>query len=338
MVEQVVDGVVRIETSACEGGSTGSVFLIGPDLVATVAHVVEDAVVISLRVGDSGQITAGTVVGIDPSREVALVATGRSLSGHVFTFADNPPRVGADVVALGYPGGAEQMSLTRGTVSGLDREIRPGNSALTDVIETDAVINPGNSGGPLLNTDGHVVGLVEAINTESVGLAYAVSTQTAQPLLEEWASNPNSVSSAACDTPTGSTDGYVDATDLSGDPRGPEILQTFRTWADGISTGDYPSGWAMYSQEYRASNSFDTWVDGNTTSYIPVLQIEDVADGERSDQVHALVQFGSLQAPEYGYDGQDCSIWTLEYTLLYEDAGWRISKATLVDGEGPEPC
>ena len=211
MVEQVVDGVVRIETSACEGGSTGSGFLIGPDLVATVAHVVEDAVVISLRVGDSGQITAGTVVGIDPSREVALVATGRPLSGHVFTFADNPPRVGADVVALGYPGGAEQMSLTRGTVSGLDREIRAGNSALTDVIETDAVINPGNSGGPLLNTDGQVVGLVEAINTESVGLAYAVSTQTAQPLLEEWASNPNSVSSAACDTPTGSTDGYVDA-------------------------------------------------------------------------------------------------------------------------------
>ena len=47
LYRQSSDGVVRVETTACEGGYVGSGFLIAPKLVATVAHVVADGVSIS---------------------------------------------------------------------------------------------------------------------------------------------------------------------------------------------------------------------------------------------------------------------------------------------------
>jgi S1-C subfamily serine protease len=52
------------------------------------------------------------------------------------------------------------------------------------LIQVDAAINPGNSGGPLLNSNGHVIGIVTGIinPTEDsffIGIGFAVPINVA---------------------------------------------------------------------------------------------------------------------------------------------------------------
>jgi putative serine protease PepD len=70
-------------------------------------------------------------------------------------------------------------TVTAGIVSAVDRQAQTltGGAAM---IQTDASINPGNSGGPLVDLDGHVVGVNTAIATfggqqsGNIGIGFSV--------------------------------------------------------------------------------------------------------------------------------------------------------------------
>jgi serine protease Do len=84
--------------------------------------------------------------------------------------------------ALALPGGP---TWTTGVVSNLGRSIEEENGVvLNDIIQTDADINPGNSGGPLLDTAGQVVGINVAIASNSENIGFAISTDTAIPVVQ----------------------------------------------------------------------------------------------------------------------------------------------------------
>jgi serine protease Do len=62
------------------------------------------------------------------------------------------------------------------------------NSFIGEAIQTDAAINPGNSDGPLLDLRGHVIGVNSQIispSGASSGIGFAVSSNTAQPVVPE---------------------------------------------------------------------------------------------------------------------------------------------------------
>jgi hypothetical protein len=198
VVAQVRSGVIRIETTACDHQEIGTGILLSPTLVATVEHVVSGGISIKLK-RDGHVIGTGTIIGSDAARDVALVRSSRPISGHNFRFAARAPRVGEDVAAIGFPL-ALPLTVTRGSVSGLDRTIPIGGVNRKRLVQTDAAVNPGNSGGPLITDDGLVVGLVDlkADPDEASGLAFAVSADVASPLLAAWRSAPQPVSAARC--------------------------------------------------------------------------------------------------------------------------------------------
>jgi S1-C subfamily serine protease len=170
---------------------TGSGFLIDTDgHVLTNNHVVEGASKITVTVGD-GETVDATLVGSDPSSDVALLKlTGDTSDLHPLQLGDSSKlEVGDPVVAIGNPFGLDR-TVTSGIVSALQREISaPNGFSISDVIQTDAPINPGNSGGPLIDASGRVVGINSQIQTGggqgSVGIGFAVPANTAQDVVQQ---------------------------------------------------------------------------------------------------------------------------------------------------------
>lgn len=92
-----------------------------PRLVATVEHVADGATSIELK--RSGEfIGSATVIGADAPRDLALVRTNTPIHGYAFHINGRAPRLGEEVVALGFPLGLP-LSATRGVVSGSDRTV-----------------------------------------------------------------------------------------------------------------------------------------------------------------------------------------------------------------------
>lgn len=329
----VSTGVVRIETTACAGGGVGSGFLIAPDLIATVAHVVDGAQEVVVR--QAGQNTAGTVVGFDPAEELALVRAETPVQGHVFDLAGANPDVGTDIAAIGFPLGGPK-SMTRGTVSGLGRRIVVGAQRLEGLIQTDVSINPGNSGGPLVTSDGTVVGLVEAKRIRADDLGFAVPAAAASASLSQWQAAPEPVSWLAdCTAPTGPESVTVEVADHSGHPDGADISRAFSTYANAINDGDYTIAYDVLSAAAQERTSFDDFAGGTASSYVVAFAVNDVSGDGATVQVDT--DFTSVQDPAISGHDQACSTWHMAYTMNVDGDAWRIDSADPLDGS-PQPC
>jgi serine protease Do len=335
---QAGSGVVRIETVGCNAQGVGTGFLLSPTLVATVHHVIADSEVISLIAGS--QRTTGTVIGSDPSTDLALVRASRPLTGHNFQLADVDPAVGSGVAAIGFPIG-DPITLTVGHISGLERNITVGGNSLTGLIETDTPINPGNSGGPLMTLDGKVGGLVDADRLDANGIAYAVPARVAASKYALWQVTPQPLPAATCSNPLGPpqqadpnlaapTAGNVTATQAAG------IAAAFNTYFGGINTGNYAAAWAVLSPKAQAQTPFAQFQTG--ASYDSDLQVLD-AHSLASSRVLVTLSFNSLQAPAKGPNGETCDNWTLDYTLIQAgDGGWQIDASAAHNGSTHTPC
>jgi len=160
-----------------QGTGTGFVIDASGDIV-TNNHVVQGATRIEVNFFD-GSIYKGTVVGVDPDSDLAVVKTDRPTDQlHPVTLGDSSQAfVGEAVVAMGSPFN-QPWTLTTGVVSALDRQIDSlGQFQIGAVIQTDAAINPGNSGGPLVNMKGEVIGVNAQILSQSgsgSGIGFAI--------------------------------------------------------------------------------------------------------------------------------------------------------------------
>ena len=82
---------------------------------------------------------------------------------------------GSEVIAMGYPEGGGERTVTRGVVS-VEKVLHGACKDGVHLIKTDAALNPGNSGGPLMTTDGKIIGMntCRSEHLENVGYALAI--------------------------------------------------------------------------------------------------------------------------------------------------------------------
>ena len=154
-------------TQQTQGEGAGVVYDTKGDIL-TDEHVVNNASQVTVTF-ENGQKASAKVLGSDPSTDVAVIHVNvPSDQLHPIPFADSSAAVVGDpVVAIGSPFSLPE-TVTQGIVSAVGRSITaPNNYTITGAIQTDAAINPGNSGGPLLDGDGHVLGLNDQIETNN---------------------------------------------------------------------------------------------------------------------------------------------------------------------------
>jgi S1-C subfamily serine protease len=172
------------DTQRARGGA-GSGVVVTPDgYVLTNEHVVQRAQSVRVAFVD-GRSASATVVGKDPSTDLAVLRAHTTSALPHATLLDAAPRVGQLVIAVGNPLGFES-TVSAGVVSALGRSLRSRHGRLIEgIVQHTAALNPGNSGGPLVDARGRVVGVNTAIIAMAQGIGFAVPATTAQWVLTE---------------------------------------------------------------------------------------------------------------------------------------------------------
>ena len=202
LVKAVSPAIVSIDVRTAYAEEQGTGMIINKNgLVLTNAHVISAALAgASITVTQTGSTTSrpAVLVGADPANDVALIRITNASGLPTVSFGrSNLLQVGDAVVAIGNALGlaAGTPTVTQGIVSALGRTVTAGSGnnveTLSNLIQTDAAINPGNSGGPLLDSNGHVIGMNTAVAGSLSGgysaqnIGFAIPSAKIESLLPE---------------------------------------------------------------------------------------------------------------------------------------------------------
>ena len=202
VAQEVLPSVVKIDVSGPQESGSGSGIILSSDgQILTNNHVVAIAGksgTISVSFND-GTSAKAKVLGTDPLTDTAVIQAENVNGLTPATIGKSSDlAVGEGVVAIGSPFGLES-TVTSGIVSALNRPVDvgsdgQGNTTTYPAIQTDAAINPGNSGGPLVDLNGHVVGIDASIQTStssgteqggSIGLGFAIPIDEVMPIVKQ---------------------------------------------------------------------------------------------------------------------------------------------------------
>ena len=339
LFDEVESGVLRVLSTTCESGGTGTGFLISDRHIATAAHVVAGSQSVEIEI-DGIEVPA-SIVGIDQTTDLALLEVQNSVDGHIFDLADaDRPAIGSQLIAIGFPGvGRGAKTIVSGLVSGYTTDgLLP-----IELVQTDTQITSGNSGGPLLTPDGEVVAMAQLWESAFVGTGagFGATMEAAEPTLTGWIQKPASVPLAECaiDTPTADTIELVGIVEVrTEDPGATEIAEFMSTYMAAINDGDPETAWGLLAPNLQENFPLEDFARDTSTSFNFGVGLWEVSQANDSVTV-GTVTFTSVQDAEFGPHGQDCSFWTLEYTIQLDTNGdlSAISGAANL-GDSPEPC
>ena len=178
-----------------ESQGTGMIITPGGEVV-TNNHVISGASRITVSLNGSTKALTATVVGADPTDDVALLQIQGASNLPTVKFGNSDKvKVGDGVVAIGNALGLQGgPTVTAGIISAEGRGLTaqdPSTGAqitLTNMLQTDAAINPGNSGGPLADSSGAIIGMNsdEATNagaTTAQNIGFAIPANKITSLL-----------------------------------------------------------------------------------------------------------------------------------------------------------
>lgn len=171
-------GIVDINTTINYGqekaAGTGMV-LSSDGEILTNNHVVNGATTISVTIISTGKTFTASVVGTDPTDDVAVLKLSGASGLTTAKLGDSSKvAVGDAVTAVGNAGGTGGVpSAADGTVTALNQTITAGDQNGTDsetlqgMIQVNAAVQAGDSGGPLYSASGTVIGMDTAASTSA---------------------------------------------------------------------------------------------------------------------------------------------------------------------------
>ena len=184
-------GVVDVDTvlkyQGARAAGTGMVISSSGE-VLTNNHVVNGATSIKVTIVSTGATYTATVVGTDPTDDVAVLQLQNASGLQTVRTGDSSTVAAADQVTVvgnangvgGTPSSATGTVVATGQSLTASDENGANAETLTDMIEINAAVIAGDSGGPLYNSDGKVVGMDTAASSgRTFGGDAAVSSTVA---------------------------------------------------------------------------------------------------------------------------------------------------------------
>ncbi len=135
----------------------------------------------------NGKSYRAKVIGVDSQTDLAVLKINATNLTVPEWGDSNQLQVGQMAIAIGNPL-AENLNntVTVGVISAVGRNVMiSGDRHLRNMIQTDASINPGNSGGPLLDSNGKIIGINNAIAIGSQGIGFAIPSNTVQYVADQ---------------------------------------------------------------------------------------------------------------------------------------------------------
>lgn len=181
-VQTAKQSVFKVEGRGCGGVVSGSAYPVAPGYLITNAHVVSGTynTVLSQDTTRTSGIRA-TVVLFDPDRDVAVLYAPQ-VRAVALTAAGTGTR-GTPAAVIGYPGGGAEMispAVLEQSTGAQGRDIFNDALVTRNIWILAAQVRPGNSGGPVVDLQGHVLGLVFAASSTNPDQAYALTNDEIQ--------------------------------------------------------------------------------------------------------------------------------------------------------------
>ncbi len=183
----VVDITTVLDYGAAEAAGTG-VVLTSDGEILTNNHVIDGATKIKVTVVGTGASYAASVVGTDPTDDIAVLRLSDAAGLATIRLATPAQAagvaVGDAVTAVGNAGGTGGTpTAATGNVVALGRDITASDEngtdaeQLTGLIEVNADVQAGDSGGPLYSGDA-VIGIDTAASTSGRGRVATTAART----------------------------------------------------------------------------------------------------------------------------------------------------------------
>ena len=166
-------------------GAGSGVILSEDGYIVTNNHVVEGASKITVTTKD-GQSYDATLIGTDSKTDLAVLKIeAQGLTAAVMGDSD-ALQVGEEAIVIGNPLGQLGGTVTNGIISAKSRDVTIDGETMS-LLQTNAAVNPGNSGGGLFDSNGNLVGIINAKSSGSdvEGLGFAIPINTARPVIED---------------------------------------------------------------------------------------------------------------------------------------------------------
>ncbi len=304
-IQRAKESVVRVIGDSGEGSG----FLIRSEgYILTNSHVIQDSPTPRIVLPDKTTLI-GKRYNWDDQIDLAVIKVDTDKLKSL-TFGDSDKlNPGQPLIVVGFPLGQElagESTVSKGTYSAKRQSDVQG----LEYIQIDASLNPGNSGSPVINNCGEIVGVYSQTLKGTEGLKFAISSKTAQSMVDSLISTgPKTESNTSTVTPSKSNP-----------------LNKVALYYNYISTRQIDLAYGLFSTKFkREAGGLNNFMNGfNATLNVYLLDLSD--DDPTINSVY--VKLGSVDLV-----GEKVLFRIFEGTwiLIQEDGEWRLDTANILE-------